>query len=249
MEYFIDNFYYNAIVEGETIADSLNYASIQYLGTDFPSSLLNGGYYTYYPPPMGWRSGQMRVLGASYLHLVAYYNTLSMSSNGYGSTDPTQDYMENSIATVQAYPDSGYDFDYWLYDGWLQLWQNPVQICMADPHTLTAYFTPSQETHSLTVDGYCLSPPFDVYPDVWVYDDDTDTTWYSTAPVTFYDLPNRDLQITVSVPQDPMQFSYMYYEGGPLYGNPDTITLSGDYHVTAYYYVPMYRVQPMPPDT
>jgi hypothetical protein len=44
--YFIDNFYDNAIVEGETIADSLNYASIQYLGTDFPSSLLNGGYYT-----------------------------------------------------------------------------------------------------------------------------------------------------------------------------------------------------------
>jgi hypothetical protein len=243
---FIDHFYYATIVEGKNVADALNDASMLYLFTTYSSSPLNLGYHAYCTDgPYGpdWYAGQMHVLGSRYIHLGAHYNTLSISSSAGGYTTPTgiQEYPENTVATVQAFSSPGYDFSGWLIDGWLQTSVNPLQIYIADDHTLYASFTPWQATHSLTVDGWCTSIWSEVYPDVWVYDDDTQTTWSGTAPITFYDLPNRDLRITVSVPQDiypNMEFSHMYYDGGPLYSNPATITLSGDYYVTAYYFVP-----------
>jgi hypothetical protein len=186
---------------------------------------------------MGWQFGQMRVLGASYLHLVAHYNTLSMSSAGHGTTDPTEEYMENSIATVQAYPDSGYDFAYWLYDGWLQLYGSTQQICMAEDHTLTAYFTPSQPDASVTIDAYNVfwGMNFEVYPEVYI-----DGNYVGTAPLQVTLSPGtHSIWVSESVYDenwgDWFGLSGMYYNYQQYYSQPITVPVySANYYTVVY---------------
>jgi hypothetical protein len=166
---FIDHFYNATIVEGKNIDDALNDASLLYLFSTYSSSPLNLGYTAWfqlseYPDIGWWEDGQMHVLGNSGIHLVAHYNSLSISSSAGGYTTPTgnPEYLEQTIATVQAYNYSGYHFTGWLIDGWLQNTDNPIQICMGDDHTLQANFTPDGTTYTTTINVYYTwggSPP------------------------------------------------------------------------------------------
>jgi hypothetical protein len=247
LQYFIEIFYRDTIVYGTTVWYALNDASLQILDAPFTSSKLYDGWRVWWPNDdghRGYQDCQMIVCGNANIHLWQYMRTLSISSSEGGYTDPAAwQGWECTCPRITAIPDSGYEFSGWTIDG------NPtndtneiLDIKTIDSHTVHADFSPYQPYHSLTVTGWCNSIWGEVYPEVWIYDDDTDTTWYDTAPVTFYDLPNRDLQITVAAPQYPytnMEFSCMNYERGIVYYNPDTILLNGDYHLTAYFYLPM----------
>jgi hypothetical protein len=157
MEWFIVWFYYDTIVEHRTVAYALNHASLEIVGSTFTASKLYTGYHTYWPNSGGddYYDGRMVVCGDANIHLWDYMRTLSISSATGGYTTPTgtQEYMENSIV-ITAYPDtgSGYAFDYWIYDGWLHIYNNSTQVCMADDHTLAPVFV--QNTYTTTVNIY-----------------------------------------------------------------------------------------------
>ncbi len=158
---FIDRFYYSAIVEGKCISQSIDDATVYALYTSYTSSVLSSGYTAWFQQTMvpdygWWGPGQMHIIGDSSIHLVAHDNTLYISSTTGGYTTPAgaPEYIENSIVTVTAYPDtgSGYAFDHWIYDGWLNIYENPVQVCMSDDITLTPVFV--QNTYTTTINCY-----------------------------------------------------------------------------------------------
>ncbi len=129
-----------------------------------PSTLhipLSSGYTAWYQQTMvpdygWWGPGQMHIIGDSSIHLVAHDNTLYISSATGGYTTPAgaPEYMEDSTATVTAYPDtgSGYAFDHWILDGWYNAYENPIYIYMASDTTLTPVFV--QNTYTTTINWY-----------------------------------------------------------------------------------------------
>jgi hypothetical protein len=142
-----------------SVADALNYASLEILQTTYSSSNLNNGYFTWWPgtePDPGYYAGRMFVCGNANIHLWQYIRTLSISSSagGYSTPNGNQEYMEYHLATVQAYNYTGYHFTHWLYDGWLQITDNPIQIRMGDNHTLQANFAPDGTTYTTTINVY-----------------------------------------------------------------------------------------------
>jgi hypothetical protein len=63
---------------------------------------------------------------------------------GSGTTVPapgTYGFHLNEWVTVEADPDSDYDFQYWLLDGY-EVYNNPITITMVCDRTLVAYFMP-----------------------------------------------------------------------------------------------------------
>ena len=78
------------------------------------------------------------------------YQTLTISSGNGGSTNPSSgqhQYPQGTYATVTAYYDSGYAFDYWLLDGQYYYYQNPISILMDDDHSLQAFFVEDPNTY------------------------------------------------------------------------------------------------------
>lgn len=70
-----------------------------------------------------------------------YYNLTITTTIG-GTTEPpagTYSYMSGTTVNVTAFPDIGYSFDYWLFDGQLRT-ENPITITMDVNHTLGAHF-------------------------------------------------------------------------------------------------------------
>jgi hypothetical protein len=169
------------------------------------------------------------------------YYTLSVYSDDGGSAYPsTNSYPYNSIVTVTATPDGDHDFAGWtltINGVEIPSGVNPIQVCITGNYSIRAHFALKQTYHSITVSGYNLSICSEVNPEVSI-----DGIPRGTAPLTVTGLTaNQNHMIAVSVPQDPYpntEFSYMYYEGGILYTNPATVQLNGDYHVTAYYFIP-----------
>lgn len=73
------------------------------------------------------------------------YKYLTVQSTGNGTTDPVPDsypipYPGMNV-TVTAFPDSGYNFSYWLIDNATYKADNPITIAMDSNHALKAYFS------------------------------------------------------------------------------------------------------------
>ncbi|MHA1631594.1 MAG: InlB B-repeat-containing protein, partial [Candidatus Freyarchaeota archaeon] len=67
---------------------------------------------------------------------------LTVQAGGGGTTDPEPGeywYDSGASVSVEAIPNSGYEFDCWLLDG-AKNTGNPISVSMNGPHTLKAYF-------------------------------------------------------------------------------------------------------------
>jgi len=76
---------------------------------------------------------------------LATYTLAILPSTG-GTTNPVTGnytYTAGTNATIEAIPDAGYHFEYWLQDGFNAGSINPITILMDSNHTLQAIFTPS----------------------------------------------------------------------------------------------------------
>jgi len=81
---------------------------------------------------------------------IQYKVKIEVSPKAGGTTNPPSDtywYDANSWITVTATPAFGYSFSHWIINGQTS-YQNPVDIYIDEPYTLTAVFT---ENPSLTV--------------------------------------------------------------------------------------------------
>ena len=80
------------------------------------------------------------------LHAVfrsVVYFTLTITSTTGGATNPspgTYSYEEGTVVSVEANPDTGYMFDWWLMDGGHAVVNNPLCVKMNENHTLHAVF-------------------------------------------------------------------------------------------------------------
>ena len=73
--------------------------------------------------------------------LPPYYNLTIRTMTG-GITEPSQGtyaFANGTIVSITAIPDTGYSFDYWLFDGETRT-ENPIIVVMDSNHTLEAYF-------------------------------------------------------------------------------------------------------------
>jgi parallel beta-helix repeat protein len=67
---------------------------------------------------------------------------LTITTTAGGTTNPspgTHTYANGTIAEVTAIPNTGFSFDYWLFDGEKRT-ENPITVIMDSNHTLEAYF-------------------------------------------------------------------------------------------------------------
>ncbi len=80
----------------------------------------------------------------AYFNYDPTYYTLTLSSTGGGTTDPSgyPQYLSYSDANVEAVPNSGKVLDHWLLDGTENLGNSPeIDVTMDNPHSLQAVFT------------------------------------------------------------------------------------------------------------
>jgi len=163
-------------------------------------------------------------------HLTAIFEeapkhrlTISVNDPTMGTTDPPPGeytYPEGETVTVEAIPNPGYQFDYWVLDE-STVTDNPITITMDDDHHLTAIFkeAPPPTRYTLTIkivpeDGSLgtTDPPPGDHP----YDEGT--------------------QVTVTaIPTEKGRFSHWTLDGETRTENPITITMDSNYTLTAYF--------------
>lgn len=152
----------------------------------------------------------------------------AVSPSGSGYTDPpagTHIYDYDSTVIATAYPNPGYEFDYWDAGG--RVYMNPITIKVWNDNVYTAHFKvageepeppPEEEQHTLT---FAVAPSGSGYtnPAAGSHVYDYDITVIATA------YPNAG-------------FAFDYWEagvGGPVCMNPITIKVWSDNMFTAHF--------------
>lgn len=101
-----------------------------------------GGIYTWSDSRIQWGEINMPNTVPAHALSIGYYSTYPPSREG--TTDPaigTHVYEEGTAVSVQAIPNAGYVFSYWLLDGTLCR-SNPIVVTMNARHSLQVYFRP-----------------------------------------------------------------------------------------------------------
>jgi hypothetical protein len=112
------------------------------------------------------------VLEAVFAAIPQY--TLTIEVTGSGSTNPAIGghlYIENTLVSVEAFPDPDWKLDHWLLDGVDVGSANPYQVTMNSDHTLTAVFVelpPPKYELTIQVSGSGTTDPV---PDSYLYDE------------------------------------------------------------------------------
>ena len=168
-EYFIQDFYSQALVSGYSVRDALNLASLSFFPSTYSSSIFSNGYDAWYvdvnnPSNTGYKQGQMAVFGDGAIWLFHPQLTLQTNINypvtftingeqaGLGNVHlwATQTY------TIAANSAAGYTFDHWTYNG--QYLSNSPTITMqiSTNGQLEAYYTgsPLPVYHMITLEAY-----------------------------------------------------------------------------------------------
>ena len=248
---FIQDFYYNALVNGYNIRDSLNLASLSFFGTTYTASIFCQGYdswltlqeaeqmnltYAGWYPSMyvNGNLNSMQVFGDSAMYL--FQPTITLSAND--GLSPTfyfngeqcssdnvyvNDYNEYSVSVSVP---SGYQFDYFSYNG-NEYSGNPSTMQLSGG-TITAYFSVIPPPTDLTVnaiDEYFWLP---LSPNVYI-----DGVNYGPAPVTAQ-LSNGYHTITLDDPtwdpywNDYASFYIMVDQNFNYYGNGASILINSN---------------------
>ncbi len=164
---------------------------------------------------------------------TAYYSnpvqqslTISYGSGGFTSPSGTQWYNPYTNAHVEAYADYGWEFDYWLINGYPAGTNPSIDIYMDGSYTLEAHFRPAGTgTRWLTVNAWDTYSQQEIYPTVYI-----DSQPY-TAPVT--------IQVTGtwhSVAADDWYYPFYLTGFSDGYGNGEyRPTYYPETTITAYY--------------
>lgn len=145
--------------------------------------------------------------------------TISTTTGGNTSPSPgTYTYSENSIATVTAIPNAGYQLDHWQLDGFERgADENPISLVMNRDYTLTAYFT-------------ALPPPEYTLTIVTATDGTTNPAPGSNAYVE-----GTTVQVT-AIPDTGYYFDHWELDGVNVGStNPIGITMNTNHTLTAYF--------------
>lgn len=98
----------------------------------------------------------IRAFGAA---LSSY--TLTIRDDPNGSTVPsegTHTYSSGSLVEVTAIPAAEYSFDYWYYDGYNKVYDNPISVTMNQHHSLQAVYLPNYDLTVTTSEGGTTVP-------------------------------------------------------------------------------------------
>lgn len=155
------------------------------------------------------------------------YHTLKITvfpTNG-GHTQPSVgsfSYLEDLVVEVTAYPNSGYEFDYWeLQDGG-KIYQSSIQVTMNQDWEATAYFKTVEE---LPVTQYTLT--FAVDPS---------NGGYTDPPIGSHIYDKDATVIVTAYPYPGYEFDHWEGEIGlPVYTNPIQLTVFADLTYTAHF--------------
>jgi hypothetical protein len=167
LEYFIQTFYYYAVIDGYSITDSLNQASLMFFSEPFSSSVLYNGYNMWWPggmaPPLdhsGWYPedfdpseplNHMEIFGDGAMTFLQQYLTVYCDPNQ-GYTQPSSSWQSyGSNIQVVAWQQLGYYFDHWIVDGYQTVYDNPITISMNQDHTLQPVYTQTPTYYTLTI--------------------------------------------------------------------------------------------------
>jgi len=143
---------------------------------------------------------------------VPHYR-LIVNKIGSGDVDPGGGYRkEGSVLNLLATPDQGWQFDHWGGD--LQGNQNPAQLIMNEPKTVTAYFTQNTQFALTTL----VSP--------------AGAGTVTPAGTTYY-AAGQNVTLTASPAPG---WRYDHWEGGSAGStNPTTVLMNANKTVTAYF--------------
>ncbi len=87
--------------------------------------------------------------------------TLTIQDNPNGATDPsegTHTYSSGANVEVTAIPAAEYSFDYWYYDGYNKVYDNPISVTMDQHHSLQAVYLPNYDLTITTTEGGTTVP-------------------------------------------------------------------------------------------
>ena len=163
-------------------------------------------------------NGEIRpTFWSSVTHNLTVYN----GSNGYTVPVGTDDYYENSLIEVYAYPDSGYRVSEWILDSVNVGNGSKYTVFMGTDHALTCNFEVSPfEVYVLT-----SSPYNSVTIDGVEY-------WHGNIAYLFA----GTYSLVANTPFDIFYY-WDYTDGvtvGGTYDNPTTINVSGNGSITMY---------------
>ena len=160
------------------------------------------------------------------------YHALAISSSTGGYTVPSGNpqYLYGTDAGVQAYTESGYQFDYWLLDD-TYAGNNPyIEVPMYSDHTLEAVFSeiPPPQEYYLTILGRREEELMPFY--VWI--DDSGIGWMDTGTYVY----SGEHKIEVEQEYAYYVFSYFDVDGAYVdYYNPTWVDVQSDMTIIANY--------------
>jgi hypothetical protein len=234
-EYFINDFYAYAVLDGYSISDSLNQASLAYFGTTYYSCILYSGYQAWYSgdqsgDPAGYYSGRMCVFGDGSMTFLQGYLTVSYDPNE-GYTSVGNGWQNYNGVQVMAYTQPGWYFDHWVLDGNQVIYGNPINLGMTQDHTLQAVFTNTPVYCTLTFNALDTGNR-QLYPNIYV-----DNQWVGTG-YTSVQVTQGWHYIYVDDPtwNDFYQTDSMFIFFSDMGNNGDYHYISSDSTITAYYY-------------
>jgi parallel beta-helix repeat protein len=141
--------------------------------------------------------------------------TLNISTTPGGTTNPppgAYTYVSGTTVSVTAIPNTGFSFDYWLFDGEKRT-ENPITVIMDSNHTLHAVFT--QITYQLSI---------------------TATAGGTTNPAPgIYTYVNGTQVIITAIPNNGFSFDYWLLDGVKTTQNPITIIMNANHALEAYF--------------
>jgi hypothetical protein len=147
-KYFIKYFYDNALLNGYSIRDAINQASISFFSTTYTNSIFNTGYLAWFPNDGQWHEGAMKIYGngATFLFQPRFTFATNIPASvtftvnsrqvGLGATN----LWNTVIYTISANSVPGYVLDHIDYGG--QTVGNPFTIQANSNKVITAYYNP-----------------------------------------------------------------------------------------------------------
>jgi parallel beta-helix repeat protein len=148
-------------------------------------------------------------------HVIPETFKLVITTTTGGTTTPDlgiYTYPAGSEVNVTAFPNAGYSFDYWLFDGNVRT-ENPITVIMDANHTLHAVFT--QITYQLSI---------------------ISTAGGTTNPAPgIYTYVNGTQVVITAVPYNGFSFNYWFLDGVKTTQNPITIIMNANHMLEAYF--------------
>jgi hypothetical protein len=267
MKYFIGYFYYIALVDGYSVRDSLNRASIAFFNTTYTSSLLYTGYDLWWPgsdnpvlmDPQYFDEGQIRALGLSGWYPREFYSSGSMGSTKNSMQvfgDGSKYLFQPKVTLAANYGSPTFSLDGTAHGtGDVNVWRKSYSVGVSVPSGYTFnrfeyngssyYSNPSNILFNYS--GYLeawFAPVTTRYLDVY------SGVGGNTTPAAGSHPYNQGVPVSVTAyANSGYAFDYWIYDDVPFYeaSNPVTITLNVDHSIQPVFY--QLPPPPQPPTT